>query len=149
MQEQNRNDQETDDKAASGNGSNNNVRLHENEMEDLLACGMEHRLSDISSDSDEGNCDLFLSPAAEMAKYLAVKTLPKSMDTLKWWSTTNKLSYLQQLASKYLSMAATSASSERSFSSAGMAVNDRRTQLSDEHLEVLNVLYCNHELLNG
>ena len=32
--------------------------------------------------------------------------------------------------------------------SAGMTVNDR-TQLSGEHLEAVNVLHCNHELLNG
>ena len=28
-------------------------------------------------------------------------------------------------------------------------VNDRRTQLSGEHLGAINVLHCNHDLLNG
>ena len=53
-------------------------------MEDLLACVMEHRPHDHDASSDEENADLSLTPAAEMAKCLVLKTLPKSMDTLEW-----------------------------------------------------------------
>ena len=41
---------------------------------------------------------------------------------------------------KYLCTPATSASSERCFSSAGFTVSELRTQLSGEHLEALNVM---------
>ena len=92
----------------------------------------------------------FFSTAAELAKYLALKTLPKTINTLEWWRqrTTNKFLYLQQLVVWYLSITVTSASSERRFSSAGMIVNDKKYQLSSKHLEALNMLHCNHEVLN-
>ena len=93
---------------------------------------------------------LFFSTAAELAKYLALKTLPKTINTLEWCRqrTTNKFLYLQQLVVWYLSIKVISASSKKSFSSAGMIVNDKRYQLSSEHLQALNVLHCNHEVLN-
>ena len=54
-----------------------------------------------------------------------------------------QLPHLKQLASKYLCIPATSASSERCFSSVGLTVSELRTQLSGEHLEALNVMHCN------
>ena len=68
---------------------------------------------------------------------------------MKWWSTNSQLSHLKQLALKHLSIPATSASSERCFSSARMTVSELRTQLSGEDLEALNVVYmhCNKVLL--
>ena len=46
-----------------------------------------------------------------------------------------------------LCISAPSASSERCFSSAGLTVRELRVQLSDEHLEALNVMKCNKALL--
>ena len=66
---------------------------------------------------------------------------------MKWWSTNSQLPHLKQLASKYLSITATSASSERCFSTAGLTVSELRTQLRGEHLEALNVMHCNQVLL--
>ena len=52
-----------------------------------------------------------------------------------------------QLASKYLYIPVTSASSERCFASAGLTVSGLRMQLCDDHLEALNVLHCYKVLL--
>ena len=54
--------------------------------------------------------------------------------------------FLKQLASKYVCIPATSASSERCFSSAGFTVRELRTQLNGEHLEAFNVMHCNKVL---
>ena len=61
-----------------------NNQPYDNEMEDLLAYGMERQLHDRNTSSDEKNADLSLSPAAKMAKYVALKTVPNSIDTLEW-----------------------------------------------------------------
>ena len=65
---------------------------------------------------------------------------------MKRWSTNSQLPHLKQLASKYLCIPATSASSERCFSSAGLTVSEFRTQRSGEHLQALNVMPCNKVL---
>ena len=47
------------------------------------------------------------------------------------------------MALKYHSIPATSASSERSFSSAGLTVTKLRSRLTGKYVENLNVLHCN------
>ena len=48
---------------------------------------------------------------------------------MKWWPTNSQLPHLKQLALKYLCIPATSASSERYFSSAGLTASELRTQI--------------------
>ena len=81
--------------------------------------------------------------------YYMQLNMSKNVDALEWWSAkTQQLPLLRQLASKYLSIPATSAApSERCFSSAGLTLNNFRIRLSGEHLEALNVLQCNKVLL--
>ena len=115
-------------------------------MDDLLSCGIEVQTSHSTNDGTDANeCS---TPAAEIASYMQLKHVSKITDSLERWSTkTQQFPLLKQLASKYLCIPATSASSERSFSSAGLTASNLRTQLTGEHLEALNVLHCNKALL--
>ena len=116
-------------------------------MDDLLACGIENQSHHSNSDNEGPAADASATPAAEIACYVQLN-MPKNVDTLEWWSTkAQQLPLLKQLASKYLCIPATSAASERCFSSAGLTVSSLRTQLTGEHLEALNVLHCNKALL--
>jgi len=51
------------------------------------------------------------------------------------------------LAAKYLAIPATSASSERSFSKAGLTIGKLRTRQTGQHIDEINVLHCNSSLL--
>ena len=115
-------------------------------MDDLQSCGIEVQTSHFMNDGTDANeCS---TPAAEIASYMQLKHVSKINNSLEWWSTkTQQFPFLKQLASKYLCIPATSASSERSFSSVGLAASNLRTQLTGEHLEALNVLHCNKALL--
>ena len=117
-------------------------------MDDLLSCGIEVQTSHSTNDGADANeCS---TSAAEIASYMQLKPVSKITDSLKWWSTkTQQFPLLKQLASKYLCIPATSASSERSFSSARLTASNLRTQLTGEHLEALKVLHCNKALLKN
>ena len=65
-------------------------------------------------------------------------------DVLGWWRVhATHFPSLSILARKYLCIPATSASSERSFSTAGRIVEKRRTSLSAEIVDSLLVLHDN------
>jgi len=53
----------------------------------------------------------------------------------------------KNLAAKYLAIPATSASSERSFSKAGLTIGKLRTRQTGQHIDEINVLHCNSSLL--
>ena len=65
-------------------------------------------------------------------------------DIFDWWFK-RKLAYprLYSLAIKYLIIPATSAQSEKIFSTAGLILDDRRSRLTDEHLNMLIFLSRN------
>ena len=129
----------TDDSTNSGS-SNDNVCTNK-DLDDLLNCGME---------DEEGNADQPLHAAEkqiplsqEIAEYLRQK-ISKDTDPLLWWKANKKrFPRLQALACKYLAVRATSASSERSFSSAGTVCSKLRNRLTGEHVEALSMLYRN------
>ncbi len=75
--------------------------------------------------------------------------LPKDTDVFQWWrANQNSLLILSRMSRKYLSIPATSVSSERLFSDAGNQITPKRNRLSSEIVSKLlfvkrNGVYCN------
>ncbi|XP_065682346.1 uncharacterized protein LOC136086280 isoform X1 [Hydra vulgaris] len=108
------------------NESNENVKVNHHEL-------LRKRLKqDILARSASTMTKLGL----EIDHYLAAKIAEETTDILEWWKTM-KLQYpiLSNYARKYLCIPATSATSERVFSSAGNVVTARRTTLAVENVE--------------
>jgi hypothetical protein len=79
----------------------------------------------------------------EVDQYLKVKVLKdKDLDILQWWKD-NRLKFpkLAILCSYYLSIPASSASSEREFSIAGQTISERRSNLNPETVDSILVLH--------
>lgn len=88
------------------------------------------------SSSDENNED-------EVDQYVKSKVpKDKNLDVLKWWKE-HRLEFpkLAILCAYYLSIPASSASSEREFSKAGQTINERRTSLKPETVDSILVLH--------
>ena len=153
----------TDDSTNSGS-SNDNVCTNK-DLDDLLNCGMEDEEGNADQPlhaaekqiplsqeiaeylrqkiSKEHAAEKQIPLSQEIAEYLRQK-ISKDTDPLLWWKANKKrFPRLQALACKYLAEPATSASSERSFSSAGTVCSKLRNQLTGEHVEALNMLYRN------
>ena len=89
-----------------------------------------------SSGSNSSNADK--SASDELPMYLKLKNIEPKCDVFTWWyNNRNSFPYLYKLAKKYLIIPATSAASERVFSTAGYILNERRTRLKDDHLDML------------
>ena len=81
---------------------------------------------------------------SQFQAYLAEPQLRFDLDHLQWWKTrADKLPGLAILARKYLCIPATSASAERTFSTAGNIVTPKRNCLSPENINMLVFLYQN------
>ncbi|QQP35181.1 Uncharacterized protein FKW44_023335 [Caligus rogercresseyi] len=80
----------------------------------------------------------------ELNLYLTEQPVNKYVMPLLWWHS-NRMKYplLSKLAFKYLSVQATSVSSERLFSTAGQILNDRRNRLSESNAEKMIILHNN------
>ena len=78
-------------------------------------------------------------------KFLEIPCEERESDPLKWWQDEGKEKFpmLCKLASKYLSIPATSVPSERLFSSAGEVISKKRNRIGDENAEMLVVLHGN------
>ena len=135
-------------------GSDNNTvqALHHqlgpsdaNSLDDLLGCGVE--CIDNSNDAGDDD-DVTANVSTEIANYLKLKIQTNNTDILDWWHKNGEqLPTLKQMALKYHCIPATSASSERSFSSAGLTATKLRFRLTGKHVESLNVLHCNKLVL--
>ncbi|XP_060859967.1 E3 SUMO-protein ligase ZBED1-like [Metopolophium dirhodum] len=80
--------------------------------------------------------------------YLAEPQLRYDFDPFEWWkSHEKKYPLIAELAKKYLSIPATSVSSERCFSTAGNVVTSKRNCLAPENVNMLVFLYQNRQLL--
>jgi len=88
------------------------------------------------SSSDDNNED-------EVDQYAKSKVpKDKNLDVLKWWKDHRlKFPKLALLCAYYLSIPASSASSEREFSNAGQTINERRTGLKPETVDSILVLH--------
>lgn len=80
--------------------------------------------------------------------YLAETQLRFDFDPFEWWKTReHKYPVIAKLALKYLTIPATSVSSERCFSTAGNIVTSKRSCLLSENVNMLIFLYQNRKLL--
>ena len=85
----------------------------------------------------EKNCS-FTEAKCEVVLYWEKGVVPEDSDILEYWKTTRKkLPLLSRLARKFLWIPASSATSERVFSTAGNVVSERRTNLSIDNIEML------------
>src|SRR4051812_20645458 len=78
----------------------------------------------------------------EVDQYLKLKApKDKNLDLLQWWSDhKNEYPALAVLCAYYLSIPASSASSEREFSATGQTINERRTNLNPETVDSILIL---------
>ena len=107
-----------------GSNQNSQVNYH-----DLLRKRLKQNIStSISSNPSK--------LALELDHYLDAKTADEKIDILDWWKLM-KTQYpiLSKFARKYLCIPASSASSERAFSTAGNVVTCRRTTLAVDNVE--------------
>ena len=70
---------------------------------------------------------------------------PRRTDPCQWWANEGKKRFplMQQLASKYLAIPATSVPSERVFSAAGEVISKKRNRIGDDNARMLTVLHGN------
>lgn len=88
------------------------------------------------------------SSLAQLEMYLSEPQISHNMDTFEWWATREKrYPALADLARKYLCIPATSASSERVFSTAGNIVTSKRNCLLPQNVNILVFTYQNRDLL--
>ena len=103
-----------------------------------------------SSQSTQATHSLFesvISPMQlEMNRYLNQQDLPPAnVDVLQWWRNHHReYPLLAKCARKYLCIQASSASSERVFSTGGAIVTYKRTKLDVENVHML--VYCKENL---
>ncbi|XP_025204441.1 zinc finger BED domain-containing protein 1-like [Melanaphis sacchari] len=80
--------------------------------------------------------------------YLAEPQLRYDFDPFEWWkSHEKKYPLVAMAAKKFLSIPATSVSSERCFSTAGNVVTPKRNSLAPENVNMLIFLYQNRQLM--
>lgn len=75
----------------------------------------------------------------ELTHYLSEEEIDDKIDVLRWWKLQENGSYpnLAQMARDYLSIPASSAATERSFSVAGNLITENRSCLSPETVRAL------------
>ncbi|KAJ7730112.1 ribonuclease H-like domain-containing protein, partial [Mycena maculata] len=80
----------------------------------------------------------------EFNEYLqARETVPAGMSTIEWWGRNyHRYPVWGSLARDYLAIMASSVSSERAFSSAGITISKRRNHLKGDIVEALQCLKC-------
>ena len=82
---------------------------------------------------------------AEIATYFLESEIQLSSNPLQWWQMKEpQYPNLAKVARKYLCIPATSASSERVFSVAGLASHDRRSRISPDKLD--KVIFINKNM---
>ena len=103
---------------------------------------------DINEDEITGDLPVEIVAINELNAYKRLRTLPikdnknKYNDPLEWWKI-NELAmpFLAKLARKTRNVPATSAPSERVFSSAGIDVNKRRARIRNDIIEATVFLH--------
>ncbi|XP_072140743.1 E3 SUMO-protein ligase ZBED1-like [Dermacentor andersoni] len=88
-------------------------------------------------------------PSAQFDAYLSEPQLGHNMDALKWWKDNEpKFPLVAELAKKYMCIPASSASSERVFSTAGNIITAKRSCLLPENVSSLVFLYQNRAYMD-
>lgn len=84
----------------------------------------------------------------ELNRYIDIPSVSMDVNVRLWWKErVDNYPLLQSLARKYLSIPASSTTSERLFSVGGNVITDTRCCLSDEHAEQLIFLASNRRFL--
>ncbi|KAL4467926.1 hypothetical protein ABPG72_022840 [Tetrahymena utriculariae] len=98
--------------------------------------------SSMKQQSETGNRDIYFKLSQELTSYLAESRISFSNGPLDYWNQ-NKIYYLYLsiIAKKYLFIPATSAYSERLFSTSNNIKSEKRTRLTDEH--AYQILFLN------
>jgi hypothetical protein len=108
------------------------------EMYDLFDQDMQQNMKKVAQ---EKNTD-------ELKAYKELPIPDLRSDPLEWWRRHESVfPALSRLARIYLSIPASQATTERSFSTANIICSDLRTSLSPENLEILTMLKKNNHLL--
>ena len=95
------------------------------------------------NDSDASESD------AELEEFLLEKSVPCNSDVMAWWSMNEcRFPKLAKLAKIYFGIPATSASSERLFSKAGIITAKHRNCLKAKNVEAIVFLNKNSKFLN-
>ena len=95
------------------------------------------------NDSDASESD------AELEEFLLEKSVPRNSDVMAWWSMNEcRFPKLAKLAKIYFGIPATSASSERLFSKAGIITAKHRNCLKAKNVEAIVFLNKNSKFLN-
>lgn len=96
------------------------------------------------ADEDETQVIFADKRIEELERYRLEQCIGRNEDPLKWWKSNEKrFPLLARLARKYLCIPATSAPSERVFSSAGNVVTHKRSTLSSDIVNSLVFVYYN------
>ena len=89
----------------------------------------------------------------EMKVYEALqcpKNFLSKMDTLRFWNCRrNNIPLLSKLACAIFSVPASAADVERTWSSAGLTVNKRRSRISSDNLKAIMLINRNRDLLSN
>ena len=80
-----------------------------------------------------------------MKKYLALPTIDRNEDPVKWWFKTGKVQFpnIFKAAKKYQCMTATSVPAERVFSTAGNVLTKKRASLGTQCANEIITLHHN------
>ena len=85
-----------------------------------------------------------------MERYKHLPSVDMEDNPLDWWKTQSQtLPILSNISKKYLCVCGTSVPSERLFSQAGYLVNNLRTKLTPEHVNMLVFLAKNLKELDN
>ncbi len=81
----------------------------------------------------------------DLRNFFSLPLAPRKSNPLQWWKNEGHLKFpmLYKLATKYLSMPATSVPSERIFSTAGEIISKKRNRLGDENASTIIFLNAN------
>lgn len=105
--------------------------------------------NELQRETEEVDIDISLTITVEINKYISepVAAVEGEFNILKWWSVNEfKFPMLAKLSRLIHSIPATSAPSERLFSSAGGTVTEKRSRLNPEILNSLLFLKSNMEM---
>ena len=113
-------DSDTEGVPTSARAAQSSRNREHGELQSLFALGAE-----VSSSEDESCLDDCNRPTAEIQSFLKLKIFCDGHMVCEWWEgNKSQFPLLYNVAAKYLAIPATSASSERLFSKAGLTIGN-------------------------
>lgn len=123
----------------------------------------EHRLDNVDSEMEQQEnliwadfdkiatsrkeIDAKAAAILECRSYIAEDLLHRKENPLDWWKARTAIyPHLSKIAKKYLCIIATSVPSERTFSTAGQVLSERRNRLKGENVEMIIFLHNNQHV---